>query len=74
MFYDGYYFFGMHLIWWIIWLFLLLWLYVRPYIIQGENKKKESPLCILNRRLARGQITVREYLKGKKVIDNNEIQ
>ena len=68
MFYDGYHFWGMHLIWWVIWLFLLFWIFATPYSIPGERRRKDSPLDILKKRFAAGQITEREYLDGKNMI------
>jgi putative membrane protein len=69
MFYNGYNFWGMHLIWWIIWLFLLFWIFATPYSIPGERRRKDSPLDILKKRFAAGQITEREYWDGKKIIE-----
>jgi putative membrane protein len=71
MFYDGYHFWGMHLIWWIIWLFLLFWIFATPYSIPGERRRKDSPLDILKKRFAAGQITEHEYWAGKKVIEKD---
>jgi len=42
MFYNGYYFLGMHLIWWFIWLIMLLWILALPYNIPAKWIKKSS--------------------------------
>lgn len=71
MLYDGYHFWGMHLIWWVIWIFLLFWIFVIPYNIPYQRMKKDSPLDILQRRFALGEITNEEYQEKKKIIEND---
>jgi putative membrane protein len=68
MFYDGYHFGGMHLIWWFIWLGFIFWIFATPYSIPGERRRKDSPLDILKKRFAAGQITEREYEESKAII------
>ena len=70
MFYN-YSYGGMHLIWWIIWIFLLFWIFALPYNIPGQRMKKDSPLDILQRRLASGEITNEEYQEKKKILEND---
>lgn len=67
--YSNYYFFGMHLVWWVLWLTLLTWVFIIPYDIPGQRKQKDSPLDILKKRLAAGQITNEEYIQKKNLID-----
>ena len=69
MLYDGYHFWGMHLIWWIIWLFLLFWIFAMPYNIPGQRMMKDSPLDILQKRFALGEITNEEYQEKKKILE-----
>lgn len=64
----GYQFVGMHFIWWIIWIGLLFWIFATPYNIPGQRKKKDSPLDILQKRFASGQITKEEYQEHKKIL------
>ena len=45
-FYDGH-FGGMHLIWWIIWFFFIVWIFFIPVDIPYQKAKKDSPLDIL---------------------------
>jgi putative membrane protein len=54
--YDGYHFGGMHLFWWIVWMVLLFWIFVTPYNIPGQRMPKDSPLDILKKRYASGEI------------------
>ena len=69
--YDGYHFWGMHLIWWVIWLFLLFWIFAMPYNIPGQRMMKDSPLDILRRRFALGEITNEEYQEKKKILEDD---
>ena len=64
--YDGYHFWGMHLIWWFVWVIFLIWIFALPYDIPGERRKKDTPLDILKKRYAAGEINNEEYLEKKK--------
>ena len=66
--YDGYHFWGMHLIWWLIWIFLLIWIFATPWYVPGRKKKNDSPLDVLQRRFASGQITKEQYLEQKAIL------
>lgn len=68
---SGYQFWGMHFIWWLIWLVLLFWIFATPYNIPGQRKKKDSPLNILQKRFASGQITKEEYKERKNILEND---
>ncbi len=70
--YDGYHFWGMHLIWWFIWIFLLIWIFATPWDIPGRKKQKDSPLDILQKRFASGQITKEQYLEQKAILENDK--
>tara|TARA_R110000868_G_scaffold308922_1_gene570342 strand:- start:210 stop:431 length:222 start_codon:yes stop_codon:yes gene_type:complete len=65
-FYEGYHFWGMHLLWWIIWLVILFWIFAIPDDIPGQRKKKESALDVLKRKYASGEYTTQEYMERKK--------
>ena len=67
--YEGYHFWGMHLIWWFIWVILLFWVFFTPYDIPGKRKGQSSALDILQRRFASGEITKEEYEERKAVIE-----
>lgn len=60
------YFFGMQITWWIIWFILLFWIFATPYDIPGQRNKKNSPLDILQKRFASGEITTNQYEVMKK--------
>jgi len=54
MFYTNH-FWGMD----IIWLVMLVWIFLVPYDIPGQQNKKERPLDILQKRFARAQLILR---------------
>lgn len=68
MFYNSYEFWGMHLVWWLVWLVLFIWVFITPYDIPGQRTRKDSPLGILKKRYAAGNISHEEYLKRKKLL------
>ena len=71
MFYN-YYYGGMHLIWWFVWIMLLFWIFALPYNIPGQRYKKYSPLDILQNRFASGLITKEEYEEKKKILESGK--
>lgn len=66
---NGYNFFGMHVIWWFIWMALIFWVFFTPWNIPGNRRIQNSPLDILKRRYATGEITKEEYLEQKKTLE-----
>lgn len=68
--YSNYYY-GMDIIWWIVWLALLFWIFAIPYDIPGQRRRKDTPLDILKKRLAVGEITSEEYLEKKKILQKS---
>ena len=68
MIYNGYNYWGLDLVWWFIWLSLLFWIFATPYNIPFQRMKKDTPLYILKKRYASGQITIEEYEEKKKII------
>ena len=71
MMYNGYHFGGMHFIWWLIWIMFLLTIFASPYEIPGQRSRRQSPLDILQNRLASGQITNEEYQEKKTMLEND---
>ena len=59
----------MHLIWWILWFLFLAWIFFIPADIPYQKSKKESPLDILKRRFAQGEITKEEFNEAKTLIN-----
>ena len=64
-------YFGMHIVWWIIWIMLLVWIFALPYNIPYQRYRKESALDILQIRYASGQITKEEYHEMKAQLKLN---
>ena len=65
--YNDYYL-GMSAIWWMIWLVLLFWIFVLPYDIPGQRKRKDTPLDLLKNRFAAGQMTKEEFQSQKDLL------
>ena len=74
MFYYGYHIWGMHIIWWFIWMIVIIWVFAVPYDIPGQRNKKNKPLDILSRRYARGELNSVEYNAMKAEIANDTIR
>ncbi|WP_259065934.1 SHOCT domain-containing protein [Mucilaginibacter sp. X4EP1] len=67
MYYNNYW--GMDFIWWCAWIIMLLWIFAVPYNIPGQRNKKDSPLDVLLKRFAAGEIGKEEYAERKKLIE-----
>jgi putative membrane protein len=68
MYYDNYEFWGMHFGWWILWIVFLLWIFATPYNIPGQRTQKDTPLDLLDKRLASGEISKDEYQELKSIL------
>lgn len=66
-YYEGS-FWGMHLIWWIIWIILIAWIFFIPANIPYQKSKKENPLDILKTRFAKGELSKEEFEESKKIL------
>lgn len=71
MFYESYHFWGMQVIWWLIWLGLIFWIFATPYDIPGQRRKKDSPMDILQKRFANGEISNDECQEKRKILEND---
>ena len=72
MMYNEGYFWGMHFFWWIIWIFLLIWIFAIPYNIPYQRSTRDSPIDILKKRYAKGEITKEEYEVAKKTLESEK--
>lgn len=68
--YENYNFWGMHFFWWFMWLILLFWIFATPYKIPGQRNQKDTPLDVLKKRFALGEITKIEFEEMKKTLQN----
>ncbi len=70
---GGYYMGGMHGLWWIVWVVLigLLVLYMRGRPNAQRRPPPETPLEVLQRRLASGEVSPEEYEKRKALLDRD---
>ncbi len=68
--YADYTFWGMHLVWWVIWGALIFWIYAIPYDVPGQRSKKNTPLEVLKKRFAAGQFSNEEYLEKKRLLES----
>lgn len=62
-------FFGMTLIWWVIWMIMIFWIFLTPYDIPGQRTKKEQPLNLLKKRFALREIDKKEFEEMKKILE-----
>ena len=72
MFYNGHHLWGMHLIWWFLWFILIFWVFALPYEVPGQRKRRDSPLDVLKKRFAAGEISKEEFEENKKVLENEK--
>lgn len=64
-------FLGMHLFWWIMWLFVI---FVFFFLDFSPRKKRDNPLRILKKRLASGEITIEEYRQRFALLNGSDLQ
>lgn len=62
----GYSFWGMHLVWWIVWVVLLIWIFLTPWDVPGQRKRQDGPLDILKKRYASGEIGREQFERMKE--------
>jgi putative membrane protein len=43
-FYDGYHFFGMHVMWWFFWIFFVLIMFAPYEPVRGNRRKKKEDM------------------------------
>ena len=67
-------FWGMNMIWWFLWVIMIIWIFAIPYDIPGQRKRKDSPLDLLQKRFASGQITKEEYQEHKQILENDLVK
>lgn len=70
MYYDGWSFWGMHLFWWLFWIVLIVAFFalIEPV---PRRRRRETPLEVLQRRYAAGEITDKEYEERKVKLERD---
>jgi putative membrane protein len=74
MYFDhGYYMGGMHAFWWFFWLILVVVLAIAVWSPRrgARRTERESPQELLQRRLAKGEITPEAYEQAKALLDRD---
>lgn len=70
MHFDGWGFFGMHVFWWLFWIILILVL-LGLFEPVPRGKVRETPLQVLQRRYAAGEISTQEYEERKSRLERD---
>ncbi len=69
MMYDGYHFWGMHLIWWFVWFSLLFTIFATPFEIPYQRSRRKTALDVLQNRFAAGSMTKEDYQEKKRILE-----
>lgn len=71
---DGYYMVGMHAFWWLFWVLLIVLMLfgIRPRSGEHRERQRETPIDILRRRLANGEINAQEYEEIMRVLSQEK--
>lgn len=70
MHYDGWGFWGMHFFWWLFWIAVIGALF-SLFTPVPRGRHRETPLEVLRRRYAAGEISSEEYDERKKKLDDD---
>ena len=70
MFHDGMGFWGMHLFWWLFWVVAIVVLFT-PITPVSVNRRRETPLELLQRRYAAGEVTSEAYEERKAKLERD---
>jgi putative membrane protein len=70
---NGWWFWGMHMFWWIFWVILIILLVslVMPRQRRSVQSHRETPLGVLQRRYAAGEISTEEYEDRKARLERD---
>lgn len=69
---HGYFMGGMHALWWVFWLLLIVAVVgVVRWAARDRRRDRETPLEVLQRRLASGDIDPEAYEKAKALLERD---
>ena len=71
MFFKDGFFWGMHLIWWAIWIVALGWIFFAPSNWPFPEEEEDDTLVTLKRRFAKGEINKQEYEDSKQLLKSD---
>ena len=66
-----YNFVGMHLLWWVFWVALIFVMFGWFEPVPKKRIRRDSPLDILQKRFATGEITTEEYHEKKTILETD---
>lgn len=69
-FIEGGWFWGMHIFWWVFWI-VLIGAFFGLLTPVPRRRARETPLQILQRRYAAGEISTDEYTERKKRLEED---
>ena len=64
MHYGEWGFWGMHIFWWLFWVAVIVVLFL-PITPVSRGRRRETPLEVLQRRYAAGEVSTEEYEERK---------
>ncbi len=68
--YVGGHFWGMHFFWWLFWVAAIMLLF-SPITPVSTGRRRETPLQVLQRRYATGEVTTVEYEECKATLERD---
>jgi putative membrane protein len=72
MHYGEWGFMGMHALWWVFWIILIVvFVGFMTSSLRGQASDRETPLEILRRRYAKGEISSEEYEERKAKLEGD---
>lgn len=66
-----YNFVGMHLLWWVFWVAIIFVMFGWFEPVPKKRIRRDSPLDILQKRFATGEITTEEYHEKKTILETD---
>lgn len=70
MHYGEWGFWGMHIFWWLFWIVVIVVMF-SPLTPVSRRRRRETPLEMLQRRYAAGQISTEEYEERKAKLEHD---
>jgi len=69
---NGGWFLGMHLLWWLFWVLVIVgFVSLFTPVPKQQARRRDTPLDVLQRRFAAGQITREDYEQRRAVLERD---